>query len=398
MKQTSNHSKIRVGIICGGRSAEHQISLLSAKSVIAAMDPHKYEVVLLGIHPSGEWFLYDRLETALLNVDNPERISLNMDVYASSKMPASVGSNAYGEAQGSTFAHPVALTARGMENPLVALNGSATGRPLDVIFPVLHGPYGEDGTIQGLLKLANIPFVGAGVLASAVAMDKDVSKRLLRDADLPIAPFLVLHQHQKMDFDSIVAALGLPFFVKPANLGSSVGVSKIYGRDDFDQKMALAFSFDRKILVEAFIEGREIECSVLGNEDPIASIAGEIIPQHDFYSYEAKYLDDQGALLEIPAQISEEQMQRVRAIACEAYQVLCCEGMARVDLFLKKNGDILINEINTIPGFTKISMYPKLWAATGIAYPDLIDRLIHLAINRFQQEQLLQTQLQLLEV
>ncbi len=367
-------SKIRVGIVFGGRSAEHAISLLSAKSVIEAINKDKYEVVLLGISKAGEWFLYEDLEHCLLEAHSAKHICMQ------------------------PTHHAVALVSQQDASPLVSLVPAPINRPVDVVFPLVHGPYGEDGTLQGLLKLANIPFVGAGVLGSALGMDKDVMKRLLKEAGVPIAPFLVLHAHNAKDtsFEDITEILGLPFFVKPANLGSSIGVSKVQSLEDFDEKIAFAFRFDRKIILERFIEGRELECSILGNEHPMASVVGELIPQHEFYSYEAKYLDDEGALFEIPADLSPEKQREIQALSLKAYNVLCCEGMARVDLFLRDDGQLFLNEINTIPGFTSISMYPKLWAASGLAYPDLIDRLIQLAIERFTQEKSLNTALMLM--
>jgi len=271
---------------------------------------------------------------------------------------------------------------------MISTSGKQDLGPVDVIFPVLHGPFGEDGTVQGLLKLANIPFVGAGVLGSAVGMDKDVMKRLLRDAGIPIANFVVLHEHRKKDisYEKIKSNLGLPLFVKPANYGSSVGINKVEDEGTFDQALEEAFQFDHKIIVEAFVDGREIECSVLGNEDPIASVPGEIIPRKDFYTYEAKYIDEDGAYLRVPATLEAPIIGRIQELSVKAFKVLCCEGMARVDIFLKKNNDIVLNEINTIPGFTKISMYPRLWEASGISYSELIDRLIQLALARFERD------------
>lgn len=361
--------KIRVAVLFGGKSAEHEVSLLSAKSVIEAIDKNKYEVVLIGIDKSGEWFLHEDLNRCLLHADDPKSIQLKK------------------------VQETVAIIPKETGNPLVSLSGRHLNKSIDVVFPVLHGTYGEDGTVQGLLKLANIPFVGAGVLASALGMDKDVMKRLLRDAGLPVAKFITCSRSnsKQLTFEKIQKALGLPFFVKPANLGSSVGISKIKSEEDFYEKVALAFEYDRKILFEEFIAGREIECSVLGNEDPIASLPGEVIPQHEFYSYEAKYLDENGALFEIPAKLSPELINKVQALAIEAYKTICCEGMARVDIFLKENGEIVINELNTIPGFTKISMYPKMWMSSGLSYPDLIDKLIQLALQRFKEEETLKT-------
>lgn len=361
--------KIRVGVLFGGKSAEHEISLLSAKSVIEAMDREKYEPVLIGIHKSGEWFLHGDIEQALLHTDNAKLVQLHQKKENVTLVPKSEG---YG---------------------LVNLSGATLNQPLDVIFPILHGTHGEDGTIQGLLKLANIPFVGAGVLGSAVGMDKDVMKRLLRDAGIPIAKFLTFSATtiKKTSFNQIKQELGLPFFVKPANAGSSVGISKIKEEESFEEKIAWALEYDHKIVLEECIAGREVECSVLGNEEPIASLPGEIIPQHEFYSYEAKYLDEQGAYFEIPAKLTEEQISNIQAIAIRSYEVLCCEGMARVDVFLQKDGQVIVNEINTIPGFTRISMYPKLWEVSGLSYPHLIDRLIQLALERFARDQKLNT-------
>jgi D-alanine-D-alanine ligase len=361
--------KIRVGVLFGGKSAEHEISLLSAKSVIEAMDREKYEPVLIGIHKSGEWFLHGDIDQALLYTDNAKLVQLHQKKENVTLVPKSEG---YG---------------------LVNLSGATLNQPLDVIFPVLHGTHGEDGTIQGLLKLANIPFVGAGVLGSAVGMDKDVMKRLLRDAGIPIAKFLIFSATsiKKTSFNQIKQELGLPFFVKPANAGSSVGISKIKGEEGFEEKIAWALEYDHKIVLEECIVGREIECSVLGNEDPIASLPGEIIPRHEFYSYEAKYLDEQGAQLEVPANLTEEQIKIIQAIAIKSYEALCCEGMARVDVFLQRDGQVIVNEINTIPGFTRISMYPKLWEVSGLSYPHLIDRLIQLALERFARDQKLNT-------
>lgn len=369
MRLLAVSKKIRVGVLFGGKSAEHEISLLSAKSVIEAMDKQKYEVVLIGINKSGEWFLHEDLDRCLLNAGNAKLIQLQ-------------------KAQ-----ENVALVPKEIGNPLVSLSGKGLDHPLDVIFPVLHGTFGEDGTVQGLLKLANIPFVGAGVLASAVSMDKDVMKRLLRDAGIPIAKFVTLTKTslKTLNFEQIKQDLGLPLFIKPANLGSSVGVSKVKTEKEFYEKVDFAFQYDHKILIEEFIPGREIECSVLGNEEPKASLPGEVIPQHEFYSYEAKYLDVNGALFEIPAKLSDEEIKTIQTLSIQTYQALCCEGMARVDMFLQKNGRIVLNEINTIPGFTSISMYPKMWAASGLAYPDLIDRLIELALDRFKKENQLKT-------
>ncbi len=360
--------KIRVGILFGGRSAEHEVSLQSAKNIIEAIDTNKYEVVLIGIDKKGQWHLNEESRFLLPAVESglPE-------------LPEK-GEN-------------LALVPGKQDEQFVALSGQQRLGPLDVIFPVLHGPFGEDGTVQGLLKLANVAFVGAGVLGSAVGMDKDVMKRLLRDAGIPIARFIAAYRYSsaEIDFDQAREQLGSPFFVKPANLGSSVGISKVKDREEFERAVREAFRYDHKILIEECIKGREIECSVLGNDKPIASVPGEILPRHEFYSYEAKYLDENGAVLEIPAKLPLETSERIRQLAIKTFTVLCCEGMARVDFFLRNGEEVIVNEINTIPGFTRISMYPKLWEATGISYSELIDRLIQLALERFQREQQLKT-------
>lgn len=349
-------NKIKVGILFGGKSAEHEISLRSAKNVIEALDKDKYEPVLIGIDKGGKW-LYNEQSTLILNADNLEKISLNQASENVSLAPQSEG------------------------------RLSGTSQSVDVVFPILHGPFGEDGTIQGLLKLANIPFVGAGVLGSAIGMDKDIMKRLLRDAGLPIGKYLSIKSHQdRPSFQSAVDALGLPCFVKPANLGSSVGINRVDNEQSYHKALDEAFSFDHKVIIEEFIDGREIECAILGNENPNASIPGEISFTHSFYSYEAKYLDDNGYKIDIPAQITKEQIQEVQQMALKTFQTLECEGFARVDVFLTKDDRLLVNEINTIPGFTQISMYPKLWEASGIAYPELIDQLLQLAIDRFEKE------------
>jgi D-alanine-D-alanine ligase len=289
----------------------------------------------------------------------------------------------------------IALVPKHNRKELVSCSGSQLRESLelDVIFPVLHGTYGEDGTVQGLLKLANIPFVGAGVLSSAIGMDKDVMKRLLRDAKIPVARFITLHQYDKdlHTFENAVEQVGCPFFMKPANSGSSVGISKVKTKEEFKSCVEAAFSYDRKILIEEFIQGREIECSVLGNDHPIASLLGEVIPQHEFYSYTAKYLDEDGARFEIPVSLPPGVAEKIQQMAISAYRVLCCEGMARVDFFLGEKGEVYVNEINTIPGFTKISMYPKLWVASGLSYSGLLDCLIELAIERHQRESVLKT-------
>ena len=356
--------KLRVAILFGGKSAEHEISLISARNIVDAMDKKKYEVVAIGIDKQGRWHL-----------DEDARLLGGKD---QSKVEFSDARNAAAVLPGETA------------TPMVRPTGGGFGA-VDVVFPILHGPFGEDGTVQGLLKLANLPFVGAGVLGSAVGMDKDVMKRLLRDSKIPIPKFLAFERSDNISFTKVKKALGMPLFIKPANLGSSVGISKVSKPTEFSAAVKEAFRYDNKIVIEEFIRGREIECSVLGNEKPIASLPGEIIVNREFYSYDAKYIDDQGARLEIPAKLPKRVVKNVREMALRAYQALCCEGMARVDFFVKVNGRVIVNEINTIPGFTKISMYPKMWAASGISYSKLIDRLIQLAIQRHRSEKRLKT-------
>ncbi|MDR3145968.1 MAG: D-alanine--D-alanine ligase [Treponema sp.] len=365
--------KLNVGILFGGKSAEHEVSLQSAKNVYDAMNREKYNPVLIGIDKSGRWLWTD--ESRFLPDAGDGRLSLDAESDAVALIPESGGL-------------------------LSNLDRPAAGETLDVIFPILHGPFGEDGTVQGLLKLADLPFVGSGVLGSAVGMDKDVMKRLLRDGGLPIGQFMVLASHEPLPaFEDITGRLGLPFFIKPANMGSSVGVSKIRNAGEYRQGVEEAFAYDTKIILEEYIRGRELECSVLGNEEPLASVPGEVIATHEFYSYDAKYLDEKGAILEIPARIPEALRREVQELAVKAFRVLGAEGLARVDFFLENREPpaggaacrVVVNEINTMPGFTRISMYPKLWEASGLSYTDLIDRLIELAISRFKKEKKLKT-------
>lgn len=364
--------KIHVGIIFGGRSAEHEVSIHSAKNVLQALDKNKYEISLIGIDQIGGWHFGHETQY-ILEKKYPALKSFNkIDI--------------------NTLQHNTSN-----KNLVISsLPEQAAIHRIDVFFPILHGPYGEDGTIQGLLKLAGKAFVGSGVLGSAIGMDKDVMKRLLLQAKIPVAKFLVFNKPQLNDifYETVAKDLGKIFFIKPANLGSSVGVHKVKNANEFQAAVQDAFLYDTKILAEEYIDAREIECSVLGNDNPLVSLPGEIIPSHEFYSYESKYLDENGARIEVPAKLSEKQTEQIQELAIRAFQVLCCEGFARVDFFLRKDsGQVFVNEINTIPGFTKVSMYPKLWEASGITYPELIDRLIKLAIERFKKEQRLKTSL-----
>jgi len=357
--------KIRVGILFGGKSAEHEVSLQSAKNVIDAIDKEKYEVVPIGISKTGQWLLGET-QNLLLNSDNPKLIALNKSSDKIALAPQSYGQ-------------------------ISNLSTHQVNNSVDVVFPILHGPFGEDGTVQGLLKLANIPFVGASVLGSAIGMDKDVMKRLLRDAEIPTANFVVVKRTDEANFNDVKNKLGMPVFIKPANMGSSVGVSKVENEEEFNAAIHEAFKYDTKILIEEAVVGREIECSVLGNENPIASELGEITPSHNFYSYEAKYIDENGAALNIPAKVSNEEKDKIQKMAIKVFKTLECEGLGRVDFFLKENGELNVIEINTIPGFTKISMYPQLWEKSGVSYTELISKLLELAIERFERESKLKT-------
>lgn len=360
--------KTRVGIIFGGKSAEHEVSLKSARNIVQALDSSRFEPVLIGVDKAGRWYLCDG-GNWLANADDPNAIAL-----VTSGPQLSVTPGADGAAR------------------LQAADGSAVPA-IDVVFPIIHGTGGEDGALQGLLRLLELPFVGSDVIGSAAGMDKDVAKRLLRDAGLGVAPFVCFNATtaRNADFDAIVAQLGLPLFVKPANQGSSVGVSKVRDGAQFDAAMALALSFDRKVLVESAIAGREIECAVLGNDEPRASLCGEVVLNDDFYAYDTKYLSASGADIVIPADISDDDHARIAAIAIAAYQALECAGLSRVDVFLTEAGEVVINEINTLPGFTAISMYPKMWGASGLGYSDLISELIDLALQRHRASQALRS-------
>jgi D-alanine-D-alanine ligase len=351
--------KIRVGILFGGVSAEHEISLQSAANVIGALDKSKYELTLISIDKKGGWYVSDESEY-LLNIKNPKLTKLKQ----SDK--------------------PLAFIPGNSEQQFISTNEAHLPIELDVIFPVLHGPYGEDGTIQGLLKLANIAFVGSCVLGSALCMDKDISKRLFEHAGLPVCKYLVYRKADAhtLTFDKIKDKLGENFFIKPANMGSSLGVSKITSIDEFQQAVDLAFSYDNKIIFEQAVVGKELEVSVLGDNSPTASTVGEIVTKTDFYSYQTKYLDDSSASLKIPANIDHKTSEKIKQLAIKAFKALECKDMARCDFFLSDDGKLFINEINSIPGFTHISMYPKLWEASGISYTDLLDRLINFAIAR----------------
>jgi D-alanine-D-alanine ligase len=358
--------RLRIGVLFGGRSTEHEVSILSAQSIIAAMDPDRFEPVPLYIDKAGRWLVGGSLKR--LGDDTTRKyVYLPPDPTQRSLVPAQEGTG---------------------------LGGSQP--PLDAVFPVFHGLNGEDGTIQGVLELANIPYVGAGVLGSALGLDKIYMKRAFAAAGLPIVDYLPITRRQyERDPDAFIALveerIGYPCFTKFANSGSSVGTTKAHHRAELVEGLRLASSFDRKLLVERAVDARELEVSVLGNDEPQASVVGEVVPAHEFYDYEAKYLDE-GSKLLIPAPIAPDIAEDVRSMAVRAFLAVDAAGMARVDFFVERGSDrIIVNELNTIPGFTRISMYPKLWEASGISYPRLIERLVDLAIERFNDKQRSQT-------
>ena len=366
--------KLRVAVLYGGRSGEHEVSLQSAASVINNLDRDRFEIVPVAIDKQGRWRLND-----ISLLEGRKSLPVFKDA-PKVILPPNVADTESGSA-------------------LIGLGEGGEAKPIDVVFPVVHGPLCEDGTIQGLLELADVPYVGCGVLASAVAMDKEMAKRVARDAGIPIVPYLALkHEQWKKEKDraaeKIQRELGYPVFVKPANLGSSVGVHKVTDAGGLNAALEDAFRYDVKVLAEVAIDAREIELAVLENSDPgaepLVSVPGEINPTHEFYSYEAKYLDENGAELIIPANLDAEQTKQAQEIARSAFSAIECEGMARVDLLLDRSaGKFYFNELNTIPGFTSISMYPKLWEASGISYQELLSRLVDLAVSRHRRKRTL---------
>ena len=377
--------RLRIGIIYGGRSGEHEVSLASAAAVFKNLDPSRYEAVPVLVTKEGRWTV----------PSEPPALEAAADAIAASRTKAIAATSR----EAHLIAHPGGDTLmtidRSSESDVSTV--AVSGLALDVVFPVLHGPYGEDGTVQGLLELANVPYVGCGVLGSAVGMDKAVMKLLFAAKDLPICDYEVVltrdwRRDERAVMTRVTSRLGFPLFVKPANLGSSVGISKAKHAIELRAAINLAAEFDRKIVIEAAVPAaREIECAVLGNDDPEASLPGEIIPSREFYDYEAKYLDE-GSRSVIPAQLSEAQSADVRRLSIAAFQAIDGAGMARVDFLLASDSGVLyLNELNTIPGFTTISMYAKLWEASGLTYSALLDRLIDLAIERHRDKQQLRT-------
>ena len=380
-------SKLRVGVLFGGRSGEHEVSLLSAASVINAIDRAKFEVVPIGINKAGHWLTAEKAEQ-LLGVSPQGQRHLR-----AGDPQATPGASLL--ARGDEVLVPPVPSAESLV-PFSTRGGSASPIHVDVIFPVLHGTFGEDGTIQGLLELADIPYVGAGVLGSAAGMDKDVMKKLFAASGLPIVKHVTILRSDwetdpKRARKKIERALRYPVFVKPANLGSSVGISKAHDKRELGPAIEEAAKYDRKIVIEQGVgtkkaKAREIEVSVLGNDAPTASIAGEIVPSAEFYDYNAKYVDE-GSQLLIPAKLPKAKMKQLQQLAVAAFQAVDCSGLARVDFLMDpRSGKLWVNEINTMPGFTAISMYPKLWAATGLAYTELISRLIELALERHAEK------------
>ena len=348
--------KKKIALVFGGKSAEHEVSLASALNIYNALDKTLFEPILLGVSKEGSWYHFP-------DVNVFKRFKSLKDSDLST--------------------HQVVSLLSYHEKPFVLIIKTQEKIPIDCAFPIIHGTLGEDGTLQGHFKILNLPFVGCGVLSSAISMDKDYMKRLLNEANIPNAEYIVLKKDEETLYSDIVKKIGSPFFIKPANGGSSVGVHKIKTELEFLKKLNDSFSFDHKVLAEEYIEGREIECAVMGlNQHPKASLPGELITKHEFYTYEAKYIDVHGATVIIPALIEDFLTKEIQALAIKTFKALGCDILTRVDFYLKKDGTIYVNEINSLPGFTQISMYPKMWQASGIEYKDLITNLINLAFEK----------------
>ncbi len=347
--------KKKIAIIFGGKSAEHEVSINSARNICNALDKTNFDLIYLGISKQGTWYQFT--SDAIFNTK-----ALN-------------DSDLAGEDVVTLVSH--------QSKPVIYSFKSQERRSLDCAFPIIHGTMGEDGTLQGFFRMINLPFVGCGVLSSAVGMDKEFMKRVMTDSGIQNSKYVLLKHTETVSYNEIVKKIGTPFFIKPANAGSSVGVHKVKSEGDFISQLQDSFLYDHKVIAEEFIEGREIECAVMGlNQNPKASLPGELIVKHEFYSYEAKYVAADGAEIVIPAKLEEKQIKEIQILAKKAFQVLGCDGLTRVDFFIKKNGQIYVNEINTLPGFTKISMYPKMWEASGLNYTNLITELVHLAFQK----------------
>jgi len=361
-------AKTHVALLCGGQSAEHEISIISAQKIVAALDQNKYHINIIYISKSGGWFLLP--EQQLLAEDtSPAFIADQSDLQR------------------------LLLNMGNPQQPLLLQQQPEQKLSIDVFFPVLHGPNGEDGTLQGTLDILDVPYVGCGVLGSALCMDKDVCKRLLIAANIPTAQWIAVRADELTTIkpDVVVAELGLPLFVKPAHIGSSVGISKVNDVDELMAALEVGLQYDTKVILEQNISGREIECAVLGDVQPRAALPAEIICHHEFYSYEAKYLDPQGASFVVPAKLSEDMIQKIQHMAIKAFQTVECTGMTRVDFFVTADHQLYVNEMNPIPGFTDISMYPQMWQASGVAYADLLDELIRLATVKFDRQRVFKT-------
>lgn len=367
--------RLRLAVVCGGKSGEHEVSLRSARSIIEAADKKKYELVVMGVDKEGVMRLYGP-EDYLLHPHDPAKCRLSKGKAGLAFAPSG-GKGGFFQFSGG--------------NPSLFKE-----EKVDVVFPLIHGPYGEDGCLQGLLEMANLPYVGSDVLSSSITMDKEVTKRLVQAGGIPVAPWVSFNDVEwKRERKSVLrrcAGLGFPCFVKPANLGSSVGVSRVVGESRLAGAIKHALEFDTKVIAEKAIDAREIEVALLGNEEPIASLPGEVVVKEGFYSYEAKYLDPSKTEIQAPARLTDRQTRRVRELAIKAFKILCCRGMVRADFFLqRKDGRFILNELNSIPGFTAISLYPRLWELSGISRSDLLDRLVELALERFQKKRRLRT-------
>lgn len=356
--------KLKVGIIFGGQSAEHEVSLQSGQSIVNAIDKDKYELYLIGISKKGNWYLLPQ-KNYLNHADDPNKISLKTKAK-----------------------WQIALIPKNNGHRILHLSSGKMGDQLDVVFPIVHGTFGEDGGLQGFFNILNLAFVGADILGASVGMDKDLTKQVLVQHGIPVADWICVQpsSFKQKHLKEAIEKLGFPMFVKPSASGSSIGVKKATNKKELVAAIQFAFQYDDKVLIEEFIDGREIECSVLGNELAKASLPGEIIPLHEFYSYEAKYIDKEGARLVIPAKVSKAIIKKLRKLAIQSFHAISCKGLARVDFFLTDDGKLVLNELNTLPGFTSISMYPKLWIETGLPYSELIDELIQLAIERHQHK------------
>jgi D-alanine-D-alanine ligase len=354
--------KLNIGVLIGGKSSEHKISLLSGKNVVNAIDRTRFDVTVVYIDPNGKWH-YSGDTVVLANEDNARNV----------------------EFAGESI--PVLFSQNSDDHNLIAYDSGKVITKLDVLYPVLHGNFGEDGSVQGLARLANIPIVGCGILGSAMGMDKDITKRILRDENIPVAPSITAKKgiNDQISFAEISSTLGNEVFIKPVTLGSSVGVSYVTNEEEYSKAIALAFSLDNKVLIEKKIIGREIECAVKGNIFPQASAIGEVIPKDTWYSFESKYIDPNGAALAIPAEMTTDEVEKAQKVAIASYSALECRGLTRVDMFLTADGNIYVNEVNTLPGFTKISMYPKLWEVSGVSYQNLVSELIELALEEHER-------------